>query len=276
MHFEWVTVALHNAFWISALSVYSTVWLLHGWCQVKLLPSQHTFCVHHTTMHQFTVSLYSKPHIHGINVCFGQIIIKRISTVPINCTSWEHSVLYGNTNNTHTYTDRHARMHAHTLTHMLTHTPTTTKLLKDRNNQASHPLTHNLELHWPFMSSWHLSTGGSMWRSMGWLWCCCSNHSNLHTLPADRLAKGISAMNCQDPSLQTQCGHCWWLFFLVLFKHNVVVVVVGVQAQCCHCCCSSIMLLPLFEHKVVVFQAYCCCCCSSIMLLLLKHNVVEA
>ena len=26
---------------------YNAVWLLHGWCWVKLLPSQHMFCVHH-------------------------------------------------------------------------------------------------------------------------------------------------------------------------------------------------------------------------------------
>ena len=34
---------------------YSTVWLLHGWCHMKLLPCWHIFCIHHTTMHQFTV-----------------------------------------------------------------------------------------------------------------------------------------------------------------------------------------------------------------------------
>ena len=28
----------------------------------KLLPSRSTFCLHHTTVHQFTLSLYSKPH----------------------------------------------------------------------------------------------------------------------------------------------------------------------------------------------------------------------
>ena len=47
---------------------YSTVWLLHGWCHIKLLPSQHTFCVHHTTMHQFTMPPYSKPHTYGASV----------------------------------------------------------------------------------------------------------------------------------------------------------------------------------------------------------------
>ena len=34
-------------------SGYSAVWLLHGWCQVKLWPSQRKFCVHTT---------HSKPH----------------------------------------------------------------------------------------------------------------------------------------------------------------------------------------------------------------------
>ena len=28
----------------------------------EMLPSRRKFCVHHTTMHQFTASLYSKPH----------------------------------------------------------------------------------------------------------------------------------------------------------------------------------------------------------------------
>ena len=39
--------------------IHSTVWLLHGWCHMKILPSRHTFC-DHTTMHQFTVSHHSK------------------------------------------------------------------------------------------------------------------------------------------------------------------------------------------------------------------------
>ena len=43
-------------------SMYSAIWLLHGWYHLKLLQHQCMFCVHHTTMHQFTVSLYSKPH----------------------------------------------------------------------------------------------------------------------------------------------------------------------------------------------------------------------
>ena len=34
----------------------------HGWCHMKLLPSRRKFCVHHTTMHQFTVSRHAKVH----------------------------------------------------------------------------------------------------------------------------------------------------------------------------------------------------------------------
>ena len=38
----------------------SAVWLLYTrWRHVKLLPTRRTFCEHHTTMHQFTVSLDS-------------------------------------------------------------------------------------------------------------------------------------------------------------------------------------------------------------------------
>ena len=48
-------------------SSYSTVSLLLGWCHVKLLPSRHKFCVHHATMHQFTVSLYFKLQMY--NAC---------------------------------------------------------------------------------------------------------------------------------------------------------------------------------------------------------------
>ena len=51
--------------WISTDSGYSDVWLLRGWCHLKLLPSRRMFCVHYTSMHQFTVSLYSKSHTWG-------------------------------------------------------------------------------------------------------------------------------------------------------------------------------------------------------------------
>ena len=49
---------------------YSAIWLLHGWCHVKLLPARHTFCVHNTTMHQFTVPLHAMPHTRE-HVCLG-------------------------------------------------------------------------------------------------------------------------------------------------------------------------------------------------------------
>ena len=49
---------------------YNAVWLLHGWCHVKLLPSRRTFCVHHTTVHQFTLS-YHWNHIRRVRVCLA-------------------------------------------------------------------------------------------------------------------------------------------------------------------------------------------------------------
>ena len=55
-------------------SSYSAVWLLRGWCHVKLLPSRHKFCVHHTTVHQFAMSFSLKPHndICRMHVCLAQ------------------------------------------------------------------------------------------------------------------------------------------------------------------------------------------------------------
>ena len=55
---EWVTVALHSMFSIPI----EVVKALFSWCNVKQLPSRHKFCVHLTTLHQCTVSFYSKPH----------------------------------------------------------------------------------------------------------------------------------------------------------------------------------------------------------------------
>ena len=49
-------------------SGYSTVWLFYGWCHVKL--SQCRFCVHHATMHQFTVS-FIWSCICKIHVCLA-------------------------------------------------------------------------------------------------------------------------------------------------------------------------------------------------------------
>ena len=50
-------------------SGHNAVWLLYGWCHIKLLLSQHKFCVHHSTMHQFIVSLYLKPQ--RMHVCLA-------------------------------------------------------------------------------------------------------------------------------------------------------------------------------------------------------------
>ena len=40
----------------------SALWLLHGWCHMKLLLCQPKFCAHHARMHQFTLSHYLKPY----------------------------------------------------------------------------------------------------------------------------------------------------------------------------------------------------------------------
>ena len=47
---EWL--AFYSVFLISTKVVCLQHW--HGWCHMKLLPSQHKFCVHHTTMHHVT------------------------------------------------------------------------------------------------------------------------------------------------------------------------------------------------------------------------------
>ena len=60
--YEWIIAgSLYTAFSNIHRSRNSSIWLLYGWCRVKLLPSRRMFCVHHTAMHQFTASLYSKP-----------------------------------------------------------------------------------------------------------------------------------------------------------------------------------------------------------------------
>ena len=64
-----MTVAFYCAFLNSHRIGVLTTWLLHGsMCHVKLLPSRGTFFVHHATMHQFTVSLYAKPHNRSVRV----------------------------------------------------------------------------------------------------------------------------------------------------------------------------------------------------------------
>ena len=44
---------------------HQVTYLLHGWCHRKLLPSWCMFCVHHTTMHQLTMSLHLKACMLG-------------------------------------------------------------------------------------------------------------------------------------------------------------------------------------------------------------------
>ena len=63
---KWVSVASHRAFWTFSEVVSlqrCLVVRLHGWCHVKLLLSRRSFCVHHITMHQITVSFHSKPNM---------------------------------------------------------------------------------------------------------------------------------------------------------------------------------------------------------------------
>ena len=53
---EWETVAFYRAFSFEfplEWCTYSAIWLLNGWCHMKLL-SWHVFCVHHTSVHQLT------------------------------------------------------------------------------------------------------------------------------------------------------------------------------------------------------------------------------
>ena len=49
---------------------YTDILMLHGWCHTKLLPSQHMFCVHHTTIHKFkTAKFWSLHYIVRATLC---------------------------------------------------------------------------------------------------------------------------------------------------------------------------------------------------------------
>ena len=54
------------------LTVISVIWLLHGCCHVKLLPSQCMFCVHYTTMHQVQCQFMQsqRERVHGSFTCY--------------------------------------------------------------------------------------------------------------------------------------------------------------------------------------------------------------
>ena len=48
----------------------SAVWLLNGWCHVKLLLSWRMFCVHHTTMYYLKCD-FIRCHIRRVHVCLA-------------------------------------------------------------------------------------------------------------------------------------------------------------------------------------------------------------
>ena len=75
---EWIASSFFFFFFYTAFfqyppkwCTYIAVWLLHGWCHMKLLPSRRRFCVYHTTMHHI-ISLYAKPHnLRRVHACFA-------------------------------------------------------------------------------------------------------------------------------------------------------------------------------------------------------------
>ena len=72
--FRTLAVSLVSNFW------YSTK--LHGSCYMKLLPSWHMFCVHHTTMHQFKV-LFKPKAKHTFTWSFVMIWMDGAETTPL-------------------------------------------------------------------------------------------------------------------------------------------------------------------------------------------------
>ena len=62
---EWVTNLSKCIFkYPYKLCTNSVTWLLHGWCHMQLMPSWCTFCLHHTTMHQFKASCHATPRMY--------------------------------------------------------------------------------------------------------------------------------------------------------------------------------------------------------------------
>ena len=64
------------------------LWLLHGW-HMKLLPSRRKFCVHRSTMHQFTVTSFKAMHTLGLDLSIelGQEIGPKNLSFQISHTS---------------------------------------------------------------------------------------------------------------------------------------------------------------------------------------------
>ena len=67
---ELVTAAFYSALLNSPPTILTAllISLLYSWYHVKLLSSWRSFCVHHTAMHQFTVSVKAI-HVNGVHAC---------------------------------------------------------------------------------------------------------------------------------------------------------------------------------------------------------------
>ena len=87
------TVVTCDSEWVTASKwcTYSTIWLLHGWCHVRLLLSWHMFCVHHITMHEFTVSFFAKPHMYLCLLFFN--LCDFLTSIIILITIWIYKIL---------------------------------------------------------------------------------------------------------------------------------------------------------------------------------------
>ena len=77
-HSSWalkVTLALRSAFLNIHRRGYNAVWLLHGWCDVKLLPSRRKFCVHYNHALVYTVTSlhchFIRSHMRRMHVCLA-------------------------------------------------------------------------------------------------------------------------------------------------------------------------------------------------------------
>ena len=78
---SWLTALACGSTWVTSFfyimfSEYSLKWCTyalqrwHGWCHMKLQPSQHKFCVHHTTMHYVSCH-FMQSHIRTVYACLA-------------------------------------------------------------------------------------------------------------------------------------------------------------------------------------------------------------
>ena len=78
---KWVTSFFIVHFeYLQKWCTFRAVCLLQGWCHMKLLPSRHMFCVHHTTMHQFTMLLHSKPQMQHFSLSPVEMVYCTLSS----------------------------------------------------------------------------------------------------------------------------------------------------------------------------------------------------